>query len=230
MSIQFSGFSQNELPFNVVNSVKMSHWISSCKVFLALKERYWEKSRIPQLISTDTFLQGVYGYALQTPCVRDAGVIMLSYTWEDDATKLLAEKDDEVLVSACLSELDVILARCGLGSSMSAFVDRSRPAVIHWSRHPESRGCAKLYRQRTWSQNQALLTYNQRFSSDANLYFAGEAFSVEGGWAEPAVRLGLDAALHVIHNTGGRFLHNFDFQRDYPKHDLCWTPSADEGS
>jgi tryptophan 2-monooxygenase len=174
------------------------------------------------LISTDTPLQGIYGYALDTAAIKDAGVVLLSYTWEDDANKLLADQNDKELVRYCLKELDTLLARCGY-PAMSDYVDHEQTAVIHWSHQPTARGCAKLYRQRTWSENHALLTYNQVHSRQSNLYFAGEAFSLEGGWTEPALRLGIDAALHLLHKDGAEFLHGFNFERDYPKYP-DWEP------
>ena len=67
MSINFEGFKPDAVPFSVRDSVAMSHWITSCKVFFPLTRRYWEERRgdgepiIPQLLVTDTFIQGVYG-------------------------------------------------------------------------------------------------------------------------------------------------------------------------
>jgi hypothetical protein len=97
MSATFEGFSASLLPFEVALSLKESHWITSCKVLYPLKQRYWERSAIPQVISTDTFLQDVYGIALTTPTHHDPGVILVSYTWEDDAAKLEAVRDDALL-------------------------------------------------------------------------------------------------------------------------------------
>jgi len=223
MSIDFSGFSQEQLPWKVQSSMKVSHWISSCKVFFRLKRRYWGNgSKIPQVISTDTFLQDVYGYAASVD-PADPGVLLVSYTWEDDANKLLAT-DEQALAAKCLRELDRLLMQCtNIQQPISPFVDQSSPVVFQWSKQPTYRGCAKLYRQRSWDLDYALLSYNQDHSAASGLYFAGEAYSVEGGWTEPAVRLGLDAVLHVVQNTGGRFLNGFSMA-DYPTYSR-WSPS-----
>jgi tryptophan 2-monooxygenase len=74
----------------------------------------------------------------------------------------------------------------------------------------------------TWNENYALLRYNQNYSANSGLYFAGEAFSLEGGWTEPALRSALDAVIHAIANTGGTFLDGFQYS-DYPKYDN-WNP------
>ncbi|MBD2576411.1 FAD-dependent oxidoreductase [Oscillatoria sp. FACHB-1406] len=223
LSFNFSEFDfKTQLPFQVLNSFKNSHWITSCKVFFPLKQRYWEVSNIPQIISTDTYLQGVYGYSLDTS-ERDAGVLLVSYTWEDDANKFIAESDDGAFARQCLQELDEILERCkNINRPISPFVDTDKPAVIHWSRKPNYRGCAKLYREMTWNEDYALLRYNQNFSDRSHLYFAGEAFSVEGGWTEPAFRSALDSAIHLIKNTGGEFNGDFNYSQ-YPQYDN-WKP------
>lgn len=223
MGMNFENFdSQKELPFSVTYSMKESHWITSCKVFYPLNERYWEKSNIPQVIATDTYLQGIYGYAVETKHIKtDPGVLLVSYTWEDDANKFIAEKDDTAFAKKCLRELDKILINCeNIKTPISPYVDTSKPVVIHWAKMPTYRGCAKLYREMTWNQDYQLLRYNQEYSKDSGLYFAGEAFSVEGGWTEPALRSALDAVIHVIKNTGGSL--NFDVSQ-YPNY-TDWSP------
>ncbi|MGD2115411.1 MAG: FAD-dependent oxidoreductase, partial [Acidobacteriota bacterium] len=228
MSTKLEGFDYDLLPYYARLSINESHWITSAKVFYPLTKRYWEHSKIPQIMTTDTFLQGIYGYAVETGEHKDApGVLLISYTWEDDATKLLADQDDNELGERCLRELDDILTRSeNIGEPISPFVDRDKPVVIHWACQPTYRGCSKLYRERTWNLNYALLTYNQEHSARSGLYFAGEAYSVHGGWTEPALRLGLDAVVHLAHNTGAQFQNGFDFERDYPRYDARWQPTV----
>lgn len=229
ISTDFDGFNpKTELPFSVLNSIKVSHWISSCKVFYPLKERYWgEGKKIPQLISTDTYLQGVYGYAVKD----EPGALLLSYTWEDDANKLLGlahesatiEEADRALAQKCLKDLDNLLVSCvNIQTPISPYVDEREPIVIQWSKKPSYRGCAKLYREMSWNTDYLLLRYNQDLSARSNLYFAGEAFSVEGGWLEPALRSALDAVIHLVQNTNGEFLNGFQYA-NYPQHD-SWSP------
>lgn len=219
------GAEANESPFLVARSLKTMHWITSCKVFYPLKKRYWKESNIPQLLSTDTLLQGVYGYALEGTIEPESGVLLVSYTWEDDANKFLASEDDDKLASQLLDKLDDILLNCSnIRTRISPYVDTEKPTVIQWAKQPSYRGCAKLYRERTEDENYILLRYNQNRSHDTGIYFAGEAFSVTGGWTEPAFRGALDAVIHIIKNTGGKFIDGFDRDRDYPKHS-DWTPN-----
>jgi tryptophan 2-monooxygenase len=211
-----------EWPFAVQTSFAMSHWIRSCKVMYPLKERFWEVSRIPQLLSTDIQLQGVYAYAAGE---TDPGVLLVSYTWEDDANKFLAQGFEATLGSSLLQLLDDILLRCtNVQQKISPFVDTSQgPTIMQWSLMPTYLACAKLYHERSWDLDYALLRYNQNFSARSGIYFAGEGFSVEGGWTEPALRGALDAVVHLINDSGGTFVGGFDFATDYPRYSE-WSP------
>jgi tryptophan 2-monooxygenase len=233
IATNISGFDPfSQWPFEVQTSFGMSHWIRSCKVMYPLTQRYWEASgsKIPQLLSTDTVLQGVYAYALQTAAISDPGVILVSYTWEDDANKFLAQGTSPQLGTSLLSLLDDILVSCpNIGQKISPYVDTSvPPTIIQWSLMPSYLACAKLYHERSWDLDYALLRYNEQYSAVSGLYFAGEGFSVEGGWTEPALRGGLDAVIHVINNTGGGFTGEFTFA-SYPLY-TSWSPAVGSSS
>ncbi|WP_333092968.1 MULTISPECIES: FAD-dependent oxidoreductase [unclassified Microcoleus] len=232
LNVDLQKFTPEMIPLYVRGSIAQSHWISSCKVFYPLKERYWEKSNIPQLIMTDSFIQGVYGYALETESIQDEpGVLLVSYTWEDDASKLLAFSDDEDLAKRCLQELDNICLRAeNIATKISPFVDRSKPVVVHWSKQPTYAGCAKLYRSRTWMANLALSTYNQDYSHQSALYFAGDAYSVTSGWVEAALRTAIDTTIHVAKNLGAKFHPSFSHFDNAFKIDSSWTPEEYVGN
>lgn len=225
MSIDFVGFEPNVLPFSVVNSIKISHWITSCKVFYPLKECYWEESDIPQLMMTDSFIQGVYGYKIETETIKDEpGLLLVSYTWEDDAAKMLSVEDDQELARKCLFELDRILLKSeNIKRKISPYVDMSKPMVIHWAKKPTYAGCSKLYRERMWNENYSLYSYNQKYSGKSGLYFAGDGYSLESGWFEPAMRTAIDGVIQFLKNNGGEFNKYFNPDKDYPNI-TDWSP------
>jgi tryptophan 2-monooxygenase len=228
MSINFEGFDADIMPFNMQAAVAMSHWITSCKVFFPLTRRFWEELNpagdpfIPQTLVTDTFVQGVYGYGVTTKAFSDPGVLLASYTWEDDANKLLASTSDEALARRCLTKLDDILMQ-SRNRPISPYVNRDQPSVIHWAKMPTYRGCAKLTRSRSWQHDYTLLRYNQDHSAKSHVYCAGEAYSVEGGWTEPAMRMAIDAVIHIAKNTGAKFVSGFEYDK-YPRYS-SWDPT-----
>ena len=93
--------------------------------------------------------------------------------------------------------------------------------VAKWIEQPTYVGCAKLYRTRNQDSNMLDLSYNQNYSAESKLYFAGENYSVEGGWTEPALRSGLDCVMQYLHHNKAIFkTKDFNFGLDYPK----WPP------
>ncbi len=218
MSLQLSGFNPNDVPLATLSARDQQHNIASCKVFFPLVANYWNGTGIPQDIITDTFLQDAYGIQWRP---SDPGALLASYTWEDDALKLLPYNDAQ-LAERVLGELDNILTST-VGKSIRPYVNANDAVVFQWSLQPTYHGCAKLYRQRNWTQDYSLLAYNQQHSAGSRLYFAGENYSVEGGWTEPALRLALDAVIRLIKNSGGTFNNGFSFN-DYPRFDTVFTP------
>ncbi|CAB3763152.1 flavin monoamine oxidase family protein [Paraburkholderia humisilvae] len=218
-AIRMHDFPETVLPGEVIDGDRMSHWMSVGKVYVALKERYWEKSNIPQLMAADNFLQQSYAYAVQTPRITDPGVLLLSYTWDAYANNLLGEPDDAALVSRCIDAVDRMLKRGGSLDRLSRYVDEHQFAVVQWIRQPTIRGAARVYRPGIERTNRALFTYNQNFSAESKLYLAGEAYAIDGGWVESALRVALDAVLHLLHNHQAEFADGFDFTRAYPRRD-----------
>lgn len=212
LSIEFEGFDRaTQLPWEVPAAIQQQHVIASGKVFFPLNRAYWKGSNIPQVIVTDTFVQDAYSF--QWTGNNNDAAILASYTWEDDASKLLKTDD---LANMVLDELDRITTETR--QSIRPYVVTSGAKVLQWHMQPTYRGCSKLYRQRNWDACYYLLAYNQTYSAVSNLYFAGESYGVEGGWTEPALRGAMDAVIHLIKNSGGTFTGQFSFDK-YPQYD-----------
>lgn len=222
VGIQESYFDiKTDLPEEVTSARNSQHNITSCKVFYKLKSNFWEipDSKIPQILVTDDFTQDGYGISWQ----GTEGVYLVSYTWEDDAVKVLPE-DSKELGELMLAKLDEITIST-VGRKISDYLDvDSGPTTIHWAKQPYTRGCAKLYRQRNWELNYSLLSYNQSLSMNSRIFFAGENYGVEGGWTEPALRMAVDAVINLIRNDSGSFNNGFDPSSDYPTYDTSFKP------
>ncbi len=217
MTMQFRGFSQTQLPQAKVTASHTQHNIASCKLFFPLRQQYWHLpgNRIPQVIVTDTFIQDAYAFSWQDGGT-DPGVILASYTWEDDSLKLLP-LDEKALAEKVLAKLKYITEQT-VQQDITEYIDQNRPVMIQWIMEPGYNGCAKLYRQRDESANRIDLSYNQNYGGVSHLFFVGENYSVEGGWTEPALRSAMDGVLQLLHQAGARFrVQDFDFERDYPR-------------
>ncbi len=217
LSINFKGFSQEELPQAKITTSHTQHNISSCKLFFPLNETYWTKEghKIPQLIVTDTIVQDLYGLTWDSK-PNDKGVLLASYTWEDDSLKLLPF-DEQKLAEIVLARLAEITLQT-TGEDITKYIDKTKPVSIQWITEPNYIGCSKLYRAHNESGNMLDLAYNQTYSQKSNLYFAGENYGVEGGWTEPALRSAMDCVVQMVKNTEGAKFNcaTFNEDTDYP--------------
>jgi monoamine oxidase len=196
-------------------AMNTQHMINSCKVFFKLTSKYWENdgSGMPQNIVSDGPTQDTYGVSMGPG--SDDAVLLASYTWEDDAAKLLADVGSDVkLGDFILGKLDEITMKAGYGR-ISDHVQSGPPKVIHWTAEPTYRGCSKLYRCNNEKLGYTLLTYNSQANKIPGLYLAGDNYSNEGGWTEPALRGAIDAVIHIIKDSGGTFNGGFDYDQHY---------------
>lgn len=225
--IKVTNFSPDtEWPFSLQTYLKRAHWEPACKVFVGLTEPYWENEnvRIPQMISTDTFVHDAYGVVVHQGEEQKGG-LLVSYTWWRDANKLVAYSDEE-LVELCVKELDLICRTCSnISESLLPFVDMENSWVIHWEKEKYIQGAARLYDQREWNDTQLPMAYNQMYSKNSNLYLAGESYHVDAGWTEPCLRQAIDSVLYMCVNNGIPLrVQDFNFETDYPRYDESFQP------
>jgi len=212
--ILLEDFSSELLPYSTINAYKTAHWETSCKVYAPLKKTFLSNhTTIPQILVTDSFVHDVYMYRYNKNYAYDC--ILLSYTWEDDATKLASFPDRE-LVDKCINELDRILMRCtNIKERLSPYIDAEHAYVQRWVTDRNALGCAKLYRPGTYYDAVGLMKYNRDYGATSGLYLSGESFSVDAGWTEPCLRGAIDAVIHICHKTKAQFNGGFSL-KDYP--------------
>jgi tryptophan 2-monooxygenase len=214
--ISLENFSPELLPYETISAYKTAHWETSCKVYAPLKKSFLSHNKnIPQAIVTDSFIHDVYMYRYNDNSTYDC--ILLSYTWEDDATKLSLFNDKE-LVDKCIEELDrILLKSANIKEIISPYIGREQAVVQRWMNDKNSLGCAKLYRAGTYYDAVGLMKYNRDFSHVSGLYFCGESFSVDAGWTEPCFRGAIDTVINICSKTRANFNGGFSL-RDYPEY------------
>jgi monoamine oxidase len=216
--IKLENFNQEMLPFDTINAYRTAHWETSCKVYAPLKKSFLSKNtKIPQTIVTDSFIHDIYTYRYNESYSYDC--ILLSYTWEDDATRLASFTDKE-LVTKCAEELDRILMNsANIQEKISPYIGIDQAVVQRWMTDKNALGCAKLYRPGTYYDAVGLMKYNRDFSHISGLYLSGESFSVDAGWTEPCFRGAVDAVIHICNKTEATFNGGFSMS-DYPEYKL----------
>ncbi|WP_312936409.1 FAD-dependent oxidoreductase [Pseudomonas sp.] len=217
-NVRLQGFSTDLLPQTIIDAWKHAHWETSCKVYAGLNKKFLDRNpQLPQILVTDSWIHDVYAHRYNDSYDQDC--ILLSYTWEDDASKLASFNDAE-LVEKCLSELDRILLRCvNIAEPISPHVDTSTFRVQRWLTDPNALGCAKLYRAGTYYPALSLMKYNRDLAHSSGLYLAGESFSVDAGWTEPCLRTAVDAVINICAHTRANFNGGFTLDH-YPHYDV----------
>jgi tryptophan 2-monooxygenase len=182
------------------------HLTSSSKVFVMTQRKFWLDENLPANIQTDTLVRGVYclDYAPQNP--NSAGVVLLSYAWEDDAIKQLALGDKLQRVQRLVTDLaqtNAAFARhvVPIDNDYDTYV-----RVVDWDLERGYYGAFKLnfaggdgYSQQLFYQFQS----SRDASTDPYIYLAGDSCSFTGGWVEGALQTGVNAVCAVIRSLGG---------------------------
>jgi len=191
---------------DVARAINETHMVGSSKLFILTKDKFWLKHGLPQNIQTDTLVKGVYclDYAPQDP--QSWGVVLISYTWEDDSHKMVSMTDK---VQRCLRLVDELAMSAPEFASHLLPLDGNYQRYVleyDWLTDKHSLGAFKLnfpgddiYSERLFYQFKTALDPQQ----DTGLYLAGCGCSFTGGWAEGAIQTALNGACAVISSLGG---------------------------
>ncbi|KXG09441.1 Flavin-dependent L-tryptophan oxidase RebO [Anoxybacillus sp. P3H1B] len=167
-------------------AIRELHYVTSAKIGLQFSQRFWEK-------------EGMYGGRVITDLPtrfsyfpshdfdsEGHGVMLASYTWEDDALPWESLTEDEQIRKA-LDTLSIIYDQ--------SISDHFVIGISHnWGKYPYSSGCFTLYKP--WQETELS---PHIASPEGRMYFAGEHTDVPHGWIQTAIKSGIRVALEVNH-------------------------------
>ncbi|MDC9595025.1 NAD(P)/FAD-dependent oxidoreductase [Xenorhabdus sp. IM139775] len=192
----------------VTRAINETHLIGSSKLFLLTRDKFWLKEGLPHTILTDTLAKGIYCLDYKPEDPDGHGVVLISYTWEDDSHKLVTLKDKQ----ARLERLTEELRQTAPDFAKHLVPMNDDPKYIleyDWLTTPNVMGAFKLNYPEDDRYSEVLFFQFQNAAkpeSDRGLYLAGCSCSFTGGWAEGAIQTGINAACAVIHSLGGELL------------------------
>ena len=172
--------------------------MNSSKLFIRTKTKFWKKdASLPHNIQTDELPRQVY--CLDYPQSKN-GVVLISYTWGDDSTRLLASPPAERfrVFKEIISRIDPAFA------AHLVPVD-DEILAIDWETTDHYFGAFKLDQPGHEPDVQAV--YYQFLdvlspATDRGIYLAGDGVSWAGGWTEGALHTGLNAAAAAAKRVG----------------------------
>jgi monoamine oxidase len=176
-------------------AIRELHYISSTKVFLQCKTRFWEsndpKLRAAGLTITDLPIRSLYFPEHNRDNQR--GVILASYTWEADAQKWESLSPQERITEALKYVAEIypeVLNEFEVGASVS------------WHDPKIFSGGAFAF----FIPGQMGVLYDDIVAPEGLVHFAGEHASFEHGWVEGAIESALREVLTIHNRINSRML------------------------
>lgn len=187
------------------NWMRTSYLIGSSKMVIRTKTKFWldaggqPRSNMPQTIQTDELPRGIY--CLDYPHTKQ-GVVIISYTWGDDSTKLTSVKP-----AARFRLFRDIISRIhpAFGKQLVPANGEADILNVDWENMQHYYGAFKL--QLPGQEPLVQSAYYQFLSAldaqaDKGVYFAGDGVSWSGGWVEGALQTGINAACAAAYHLG----------------------------
>lgn len=190
-------------PAELWTAIERSHYMQSSKTFVMVDRPFWndidpETGReVLSMTLTDRLTRGTY---LLDNGPDQPAVILLSYTWNDDALKWLALDADE-RVELMLRSLEAIYPGVDIASHIVG-----QPITVSWEAEPNFMGAFKANLPGQYRYQQRLFTHFKQDTlpeSQRGIFLAGDDVSFTAGWAEGAVTTGLNAVWGVVKHLGG---------------------------
>ncbi|MEI2471777.1 FAD-dependent oxidoreductase, partial [Peribacillus frigoritolerans] len=182
---------RNSFSHNKWKAIRELHYAASTKIGLQFTHRFWEKEGIfGGKLTTDLPIRFSY-YPSQTSNQSESGLILASYTWEDDATlwDILPEKDR---IQHALKNLAVIHGNQVYDHFLSG-------ASYSWTLNQYSYGAFSMFKP---GQETDLFPYIP--TPEGRVHFAGEHTSTVPAWIEGAIQSGIRVA-HEVTNLPRTF-------------------------
>lgn len=190
---------------DVKNAMRVAYLIGSSKMLIRTKSKFWldaggnPRPDMPQTIQTDELPRGIY--CLDYPHTQQ-GVVVISYTWGDDSTKLTS-----VEPAARFKLFREIISRIhpAFGKQLVPANGDADILNVDWENTPHYYGAFKLHLP---GQERLLHAAYYQFLSvlesqaDKGVYFAGDSVSWSGGWVEGALQTGINAACAAAQHLG----------------------------
>ncbi|NWW97345.1 OXLA oxidase, partial [Caloenas nicobarica] len=170
------------------NALRSVHYASSTKIALACSEKFWEKDGIRGGQSI-TDRPSRFIYYLDHTFPSGVGVILASYTWNDDAEFFLPLTDNECL-DVIFQDLAYIhrVSKDYLNKTCHQYV------IQKWQLDRHSLGAFASFTPYQFIDYSRVL-----FQNEGRLYFAGEHAAQPHAWIDAAMKSAIRAARNM-HN------------------------------
>lgn len=194
----------------VREALRNLHLMNSSKMFIRTRSKFWlEDPTLPANIQTDEAPRGIY--CLDYPGT-DNGVVLISYTWGDDSSKLLSLPPEQRF-----RLFKAIIQRIHPGFARHLEPVDGQVYNVDWEAVRFQHGAFKLnYPGQEPDAHDAYFQFLTALSpqDDRGVYLAGDAVSWYGGWTEGALETALNAAAAAAHRLGAKLPDDSPLSQD----------------
>ncbi len=197
-------------------AIEYTHYMQSSKTFVSAKSAFWAEKdgdgkHLMSTTLSDRVTRGTYLLNYKdSKDQNDKAVICLTYTWNDDALKMLPLTEHERAAIALLA-LDEMypLAKINERTNKKSSGELDS-ATIMWDSERFFMGAFKNNLPGHYRYQRALYSHfaEHDLNRGINFFLAGDDISWTGGWSEGAVTTGLNAAHAVVKAFGGHAHNN----------------------
>lgn len=177
--VPHSSFSHNKW-----KAIRELHYSTSTKIGLQFKSKFWEAQGIHGgQTSSDLPIRYTY-YPSHDIGKNETGVILASYTWEDDSIPW-ESLSEENRIQQALKNLAII-------HGQQVYDEFITGASYSWSLNPFSAGAFAMFKP---EQETELFPYLA--TPEGRVHFAGSHTSLPHGWIQGAIESGIRVAFEV---------------------------------
>jgi tryptophan 2-monooxygenase len=194
-------------------AIRNLHLMNSSKYFVTTTSKFWYAANnstggdLPFNIQTDELMRGLYCLNYDAdlhngePNIQGKGVILISYVWGDDSSKLLALTEEERFQQ-------FLLAIKGVNPTFAELLEQQREKIqtIDWESTNNYYGAFKLNYPGQEQDNHA--AFFQYQAQNQGIFLAGDSVSWAGGWLEGAMPTGINAACAAASYVGASIAAN----------------------
>lgn len=171
---------------NKRQAIRELHYVAASKLGLQFKRRFWEEQGVKGGQSvTDLPVRFSY-YPYPREGEPDSGVVIASYTWEDDAIPW-DSLSEEMQIREALKSLSII-------HGPQVYDEFITGAIKSWTLNPYSGGAFALFKPEQESE-----LYHSLYTPEGRVHFAGEHTALPHGWIQSAIESGIRVA-HEVNN------------------------------
>ncbi|SFJ76644.1 flavin monoamine oxidase family protein [Thermoflavimicrobium dichotomicum] len=179
---------------NKWKAIRELHYVGSTKIGIQFKSRFWER-------------EGMYGgktisdlpitythYPSHDLGASGPGVVLASYTWENDAIPWDSLRDEDRWINA-LKNLAVIHGK-------QVYREFLTGASHSWIQYPYSAGAFTMFKPEQATELGPYIS-----TPEGRVHFAGEHASSNHGWIQGAIESGIHVA-HEVNDLPRTFFHS----------------------